>query len=101
MTFHAEYGSIGGASIQTMLEIPLFFWRYARVLARAADQAEIADLKRRFHYIFLVAYEGPAPQGFDVQEREVSLVDLSVGVAAVWSKFRHNTRNEITRAEKE
>lgn len=82
-----------------MLEVPLLFWRYARVLADRVSPGEFDDLKRRFQYVFLVAYEPPAPDGFRVTERQVSLIDLGAGPDAVWRGFRHNTRNEIKRAE--
>ena len=72
---------------------------YIRVIAEAADPAEIEKLKQHFSYIHLYSYQPLALSGFSSQKQTISLIDLSSDEAAIFRRFKKNTRNEIRKTE--
>lgn len=82
-----------------MLTVNFFCWSYCQLLADSLEDQEVAKLKREFNYILAVIYGSTIPVGFRADVRQSSIINLRVGLDKVWEKFRHNTRNEIRRAE--
>lgn len=85
-----------------MLESHVWKLPYVRLLVDEITAEEAESLRRRYGYVFLVVYgrNKPLLPGWQVQDREVLMIDLRQGLERIFANFKDNTRNEVRKAAK-
>lgn len=83
------------------MQFSLFGFRCVRVLSGFSQELNLQDMSKGYDYVFGVSYGFEIPaNGYDIQKRQISLIDLRKGIEATFQNFKDNTRKEIRKVER-
>lgn len=84
-----------------MIKISFLGFKYARLILENLKFSQIEELKKRYSYLYIVAYKKTNLKNFEVLSKRTPIIDLTKDIKEIFRKFNATTRNEIRKTKKD